>query len=283
MQPQVDRSFAELARLARRVREHIVTMTGLAGSGHPGGSLSAVEILVALYGVVMRHDPRRPDWPDRDRFVLSKGHAAPALYAVLAEMGYFPVSLLATLRKLGSPLQGHPDMRRTPGVEMSTGSLGMGLSVGNGMALAARLDRRDTRVYVLIGDGECESGPVWEAAMAATHYRLDNLVAVIDRNEYQIDGTTEEVIGLAPLAEKWQAFGWHTITVEDGHSLPKLCAAFAEAREVKGRATAIIAHTVKGKGVSFMEKAPLDFHGKAPTPAQVEMALAELRGGQDEL
>lgn len=279
MQSQTEVSIADLAELARRVRMHIITMTGLAGSGHPGGSLSAVEILVTLYGAIMRHDPARPDWPDRDRFVLSKGHAAPALYGVLAECGYFPVSLLATLRKIDSILQGHPDMRRTPGVEMSTGSLGMGLSVANGMALAARLDRRPTRVYALLGDGECDSGPVWEAAMSAAHYRLDNLVAIVDRNRYQIDGATEEIMALGTLADKWRAFGWHVLDVADGHSIADLRQAFAAAREVKGKPSVVIARTVKGKGVSFMEKQPLDYHGKAPSPAQVELALAELRGG----
>lgn len=253
-------------------------MTGLAGSGHPGGSLSSVEILVTLYGVVMRHDPRRPDWPDRDRFVLSKGHAAPALYAVLAESGYFDVSVLRTLRRLDSALQGHPDMRRTPGVEMSTGSLGMGLAMGNGMALGVRLDGRPSRVYVLLGDGECDSGPVWEAAMAAAHYELDNVVAVVDRNGMQIDGTTEAVMQLEDLGQKWRAFGWNVIEVAHGHSIQALQAAFALARETKRVPSVIIAHTVKGKGVSFMEKAPLDFHGKAPSPVQVEQALAELGG-----
>jgi transketolase len=277
LQSQLESPLARLDEMARRVRMHIVAMTGLAGSGHPGGSLSVVEVLVTLYGAVMRHDPQRPDWPERDRLVLSKGHAAPALYAVLAEMGYFPTEYLSTLRRLGSPLQGHPDMRRTPGVDMSTGSLGLGLSVGNGMALSARLDKSPFRVYVILGDGECDAGPVWEAAMAAAHYRLDNLVAVIDRNGLQIDGTTEEVMSLELLADKWRAFGWHVIDVVDGHSIPRLYDAFGEARDHRGAPTVVIAPTVKGKGVSFMENV-LDFHGKAPTQAQVELALAELRG-----
>ena len=278
--PSVD----DLQAMARKLRRHIVTMIGEAGSGHPGGSLSAVEVVTALYFGVMRHDPSNPGWVDRDRFILSKGHAAPLLYAALAEAGYIGVGELSTLRKLDSCLQGHCDMTSTTGVEMSAGSLGQGLSFGVGAALAGRLDGRDYRVYVLLGDGECDEGQVWEAAMAAAHFRpdgyeprsfkLDNLVAIVDNNGLQIDGWNRDVMNIEPLAEKWRAFGWHAIEV-DGHDLPQLLAAFEEAGVVKGKPTAIIAHTVKGKAVSFMEN-NAGFHGKAPTSDEVKKALEEL-------
>ncbi len=265
----------EMAAMAKKLRRHVITMIGKAGSGHPGGSLSAAEIVTALYFKVLRHDPANPRWAERDRFILSKGHAAPILYAALAERGYFPGEELATLRTLGSCLQGHCDMTATRGVEMSSGSLGQGLSFGIGMALAGRLDARDYRVYVLLGDGECDEGQVWEAAMASAHFKLDNLVAIIDHNELQIDGWNRDVMNLEPLPEKWQAFGWHTIE-GNGHDLSQLIAAFDEAKRVKGKPTAIIAHTIKGRGVSFMEN-NVDFHGKAPTPAEIEKALEELK------
>ena len=268
-------SLEEMAAMAKKLRRHVIKMTGKAGSGHPGGSLSAAEIVTALYFKYLRHNPANPQWQDRDRFILSKGHAAPLLYAALAESGYFDVDELATLRALGSCLQGHCDMTTTLGVEMSSGSLGQGLSFGIGIALAGRLDRRDYRVYVLLGDGECDEGQVWEAAMASAHFKLDNLVAIIDHNKQQIDGWNRDVMNLEPLAEKWQAFGWHTIEV-DGHELSQLITAFDEAKQVKGRPTAVIAHTIKGKGVSFMENNP-DFHGRAPTAAEVEKALEELK------
>jgi transketolase len=268
-------SLEEMAAMAKKLRRHVITMIGKAGSGHPGGSLSAAEIVTALYFKVLRHDPANPRWAERDRFILSKGHAAPILYAALAERGYFPGEELATLRTLGSCLQGHCDMTSTRGVEMSSGSLGQGLSFGIGMALAGRLDARDYRVYVLLGDGECDEGQVWEAAMASAHFKLDNLVAIIDHNELQIDGWNRDVMNLEPLPEKWKAFGWHTIEV-NGHDLSQLIAAFDEAKRVKGKPTAIIAHTIKGKGVSFMEN-NVDFHGKAPTPAEMEKALEELK------
>ena len=260
--------------MAKKLRRHIITMIGQAGSGHPGGSLSAVEIMTALYFKLMRHKPLDPQWPGRDRFILSKGHAAPALYAVLAECGYFPVEELMTLRQMGSRLQGHPDRTITPGVEMSSGSLGQGLSFGLGVALAGRLDEQDYRVYVLLGDGECNEGQVWEAAMATAHYNIDNLTAVVDNNGQQIDGWNCDVMSLDPFVAKWQAFGWNVIEV-DGHSLPKLIAAFKEAQGVKGQPTVIVAHTIKGKGVSFMENNP-DFHGTAPNSIEVELALKEL-------
>jgi transketolase len=268
-------SLEEMAATAKKLRRHVITMIGKAGSGHPGGSLSAAEIITALYFKVLRHDPANPRWAERDRFILSKGHAAPILYAALAERGYFPGEELATLRTLGSCLQGHCDMTATRGVEMSSGSLGQGLSFGIGIALAGRLNARYYRVYVLLGDGECDEGQVWEAAMASAHFKLDNLVAIVDHNELQIDGWNRDVMNLEPLPEKWQAFGWHTIEV-NGHDLSQLIAAFDEAKRVRGKPTAIIAHTIKGKGVSFMEN-NVDFHGKAPTPAEMEKALEELK------
>jgi transketolase len=267
-------NVAEMERLARTLRRHIVTMIGRAGSGHPGGSLSAVEIIVSLYFGVMRHNPADPKWPDRDRFVLSKGHAAPALYAVLAEAGYFPLDWLTTLRQLGSPLQGHVDMNRTPGVETSAGSLGQGLSIATGMALAGRIDGRDYRVYALLSDGECQEGQTWEAAMFAAHHQVDNLTVIVDNNGCQLDGFICSIVALDPFPDKWRAFGWNVMEV-DGHSFPALLAALEKARTLKGRPTAIIAHTIKGKGVSFMENNNA-FHGKAPTPEQLTRALEEL-------
>jgi transketolase len=222
----------------------------------------------------MRHDPTNPKWADRDRFILSKGHAAPILYAALAESGYFPIDELCTLRKLGSRLQGHTDMTLTPGVEMSAGSLGQGLSFGIGVALAARLDNRDYHVYVMLGDGECDEGQVWEAAMFAAHHKIDNLTAIVDHNGIQLDGTCCEIMNLTPLADKWRAFNWSVIEI-DGHNISQILAALQNAREAKGQPVVIIAHTVKGKGVSFMENS-VDFHGKAPSPAEAEQALKEL-------
>jgi transketolase len=268
----------ELENKARILRKHIIKMTCAAGSGHPGGSLSAADIVAALYFHELRLDPSRPDWPDRDRFVLSKGHAAPVLYAALAERGFFPLEELLNLRKLGSRLQGHPDMRKVPGVEMSTGSLGQGLSAANGMALAARLDRRDYRVYVLLGDGEIQEGQIWEASMAAAHYKLDNVTAFLDHNGYQIDGPVREVMSPEPVAAKWRAFGWHVIEI-DGHNLSEILSALAEAKTVRGRPTMIVAETVKGRGVSFME-GQVDWHGVAPKPAERDRALAELGDGE---
>ncbi len=265
---------AELKEMAKKLRRHVITMTATAGSGHPGGSLSAADIITALYFKVMRHNPENAQWPDRDRFILSKGHAAPILYAALAESGYFPVEELATLRKLGSRLQGHTDRNLTPGVEMSAGSLGMGLSYGIGVALSARLDRRDYRTYILLGDGECDEGETWEGALSAAHFRIDNLTAIVDCNKIQLSGWTQDIMNLEPLSQKWQAFGWHTIYI-DGHDFNQILAAFQEAGRIKNKPTVIIAHTVKGKGVSFMEN-NVNFHGKAPTPEEAEKALKEL-------
>ncbi|MGI6574678.1 MAG: transketolase [bacterium] len=266
--------LAMLEEMAKRVRRHIITMVAEAGSGHPGGALSIVEIVTALYFAVMRVDPRNPAWPERDRFILSKGHACPALYGVLAEKGYFPVAELKTLRKLGSRLQGHPDMNNTPGVEMSTGSLGQGLAVANGMALAGKLDQKDYRVYVVLGDGEVNEGSVWEAAMATAHYGLANVTAFLDFNGLQIDGQVRDVMNTEPLAEKWAAFGWHVVNI-NGHDFTEILTALDIAQGIKGRPTMIIANTVKGKGVSFMENVAA-WHGKAPNKDQVRQALQEL-------
>jgi len=267
-------SVTEMEAMAKRLRRYIITMTGKAGSGHPGGSLSSVEIVTALYFGLLRHKPSDPQWTDRDRFILSKGHAAPLLYAALAECGYIPIEELITLRQLDSRLQGHTDRTVTPGVEMSAGALGQGLSFAIGVALAGRLNSQKHRVYVLLGDGECDEGQVWEGAMAAAHYKVDNLVAIVDNNGLQIDGWNRDVMNLDPFNQKWQAFGWHVIEV-DGHNLTQLIDAFNQAKPVKGQPTVIIAHTIKGKGVSFMEN-NADFHGKAPTAAEVEIALKEL-------
>jgi transketolase len=269
-----DLSIPELEKVAKQLRRHVITMIATAGSGHPGGSLSAADIVTALYFKVMRHDPKNTQWADRDRFILSKGHAAPILYAALAECGYFPVEELATLRKLGSRLQGHTDRTLTPGVEMSAGSLGQGLSFGIGIALAARLDKRDYHVYVLLGDGECEEGQIWEAAMSAPHFQLDNLTAIVDHNGIQLDGRCCDIMALESLADKWRAFNWHVIEI-DGHDMSQILPALKEAKETTLRPTVIIAHTVKGKGVSFMEN-NVDFHGKAPSAQEAEIALKEL-------
>jgi len=264
----------EMEEIAKRLRRHIITMTGKAGSGHPGGSLSAVEIVTVLYFRLLRHKPLDPQWSDRDRFILSKGHAAPLLYAALAECGYFPVDELSTLRQLDSRLQGHTDRTVTPGVEMSAGALGQGLSFAIGIALAGRLNSQSYRAYVLLGDGECDEGQIWEGAMAAAHFKVDNLTAIVDNNGQQIDGWNRDVMNLDPFNKKWQAFGWHVIEV-DGHDFTQLIDAFNQAKQVKGQPTVIIAHTIKGKGVSFMENNP-DFHGKAPNAEEVEIALREL-------
>jgi len=269
-----DLSVPELEQKAKLLRRHVITMIANAGSGHPGGSLSAADVITALYFKVMRHDPKNPKWPDRDRFVLSKGHAAPILYAALAECGYFPVEELSTLRKLGSRLQGHTDMTLTPGVEMSAGSLGQGLSFGLGIALAARLDKKSYRTIVLLGDGECDEGQVWEAAMFAPHHRVDNITAIVDHNDLQLDGRTCDIMGLEPLGDKWRAFNWHVLEI-NGHDIKQIINALKKAGDTRGKPTAIIAHTIKGKGVSFME-GNVDFHGKAPSPQETEQALKEL-------
>lgn len=271
------KNVKQLESIAKEVRGLIIKMLAKAGSGHPGGSLSAVEILVTLYFSVMRHDPQNPHWEDRDRFHLSKGHACPVLYAVLAKTGYFDESELWTLRRFGSMLQGHAD-RRTPGVEISTGSLGQGLSIALGMALGARVAKKDYRVYCLLGDGEIQEGNVWEAAMAAAHYNVGNLCAILDYNKFQIDGSVDEIMSLEPIEDKWEAFGWHTIVI-DGHDISDLISAFEQAKEIKKKPTIIIAQTIKGKGVSFMEHV-VDFHGRVPSPEEEKKALEEILGNE---
>ena len=280
----ITKSAAEIEETARHMRVNIVKMLAEAGSGHPGGSLSAADIVAALYfGGYMNYDEHDPDNPDRDRFILSKGHAAPVLYAVLAEVGYIPENELLTLRKLGSRLQGHPDSQKLPGVEVSTGSLGQGLSISAGLALGLRLDaQRDGtqphRVFTLLGDGEIEEGQVWEAALFAAHYNLDNLVAIVDYNSLQIDGDVDDVAGMRDIPAKFQAFGWQTIEV-DGHDVNALLMAYQAATLIQGAPVCIVARTVKGKGVSFME-GQAGWHGKAPNAEQAAQALADLGAGE---
>jgi len=265
---------AELALLAKRMRRTAIEMITAAKSGHPGGSLSIAEIVVTLYFDILRHDPARPDWKDRDRFILSKGHCCPMLYAVMAECGYCPKESLNTLRKLGSIYQGHPDVRFIPALEASTGSLGLGLSIGLGTALAAKLDGSPARTYVVLGDGEIQEGQIWEAAMFASFHKVDNIVAIVDWNRIQLDGFVKDIMDLEPLADKWRSFGWHVLEV-DGHSIHALQKAFIEAGATVGKPTCILAHTIKGKGVSFMENNP-KFHGSAPSAQEFEQAMLEL-------
>jgi len=259
---------------ANEIRKHVIRMIGKASSGHPGGSLSCADLLAALYFDEMNIDPKNPQWEDRDRFVMSKGHAAPALYAALALKGYFPVEELDTLREFGSILQGHPYSGKTPGVDISTGSLGQGLSIANGIALGAKLNKQDFYVYCLMGDGETEEGQVWEAAMTAAHYKLDHVIGFVDYNHLQIDGTIEEVIGNGNLQARFASFGWNVLTV-DGHDIGAILDAIAQAKATKGIPTMIVMNTVKGKGVSFMEN-QVGWHGKAPNAEQVAQALKEL-------
>ena len=263
-----------LKEKAAELRKDVITMIYEAQSGHPGGSLSAADFVAALYFSEMKVDPKNPKWPDRDRFVLSKGHACPIQYAALAELGYFDKSVLSTLRKEGSILQGHPDMKKCPGIDISTGSLGQGFACGAGMALAAKLDGKDYRVFVVIGDGESQEGEIWEAAQVCNKYKLDNIVVFCDYNNLQIDGTVEEVNSPYPIDKKFEAFNFHVINI-DGHDFDAIDAAFKEAREIKGQPTAIIAKTVKGKGVSFMEN-QVSWHGSAPNDEQYAVAMADL-------
>ena len=264
----------EMKIKARKIRRDIINMISTAGSGHPGGSLSAVEIMTALYFKVLRHNPAEPAWPDRDRFVLSKGHAAPVLYSTLCEAGYLPEAELCTLRQIDSRLQGHPECNVTPGVEMSAGALGMGLSFGIGTALAGKLNSRNYYTYVLLGDGECDEGQVWESVMAAAHFKLEKLIAIVDNNGIQIDGWNKDVMNLDPLNEKWKSFNWNVIETA-GNDIEQVVRALNQAKTTTGRPTVIIAHTVKGEGVSFMENNP-DFHGKAPNAEETKKALKEL-------
>lgn len=273
---QMNRDLEKLKVVANDIRQDIVKMLTESSSGHPGGSLSAVEILTSLYFSEMKIDVKNPRWEDRDRFVLSKGHAAPVLYATLAERGFFDKKELMTLRKINSMLQGHPNMHDTPGVDMSTGSLGQGISAANGMAIAGKLDKKDYRVFALLGDGELEEGQVWEAAMSAAHYKLDNLTAFVDHNGLQIDGKITDVMNPEPIADKFRAFGWNVICI-DGHNFNEIFAAIDEAKAFKGKPTLIVAATIKGKGVSFMEN-QASWHGTAPSKEQCAQAISELGG-----
>ena len=266
---------SELMKTANEIRKSIVTAVHAAKSGHPGGSLSAADIYTYLYFEELNIDPKDPKKADRDRFVLSKGHTAPGYYSTLAHRGFFPVEDLTTLRKVGSYLQGHPDMKHIPGVDMSSGSLGQGISCAVGMALAGKMDHKDYRVYTLLGDGEIEEGQVWEASMFAGHRKLDNLVVIVDNNNMQIDGTLDEVCSPDPIDKKFEAFNFHVIHVADGNDFAQLAEAFKEARETKGMPTAIIAHTLKGKGVSYME-GQVGWHGKAPNDEEYAIAMEEL-------
>jgi transketolase len=280
MTRQADRSLEQCVALvqarARQVRRHIVEMVYLAQSGHIGGALSAADIVTALYWDLMRIDPARPDWPDRDRFILSKGHACPVWYANLAMRGYFGLEHLRTLRQFGSILQGHPDMHKTPGVDITTGSLGQGLSLGVGMALHGKLAGKDYRVYVMLGDGEINEGQVWEAAASSAKYKLDNLIAFVDNNRLQMDGLTADVMPMEPIDAKWRAFNWEVARI-DGHDVRAILSTVEWAWTVRGRPVCIIADTVKGKGVSFMENQRA-WHGEAPNQEQYEQAMAELAG-----
>jgi transketolase len=267
-------TISALKAQANEIRRDILAMIHAAHSGHPGGSLSAADFVTALYFHFLRIDPARPDWPDRDRFILSKGHACPVWYATLARRGYFPVDQLKTLRQINSILQGHPDMNKTPGLDMTTGSLGQGLSVGVGMGLGLKLDRRRSRVYVVLGDGELDEGQVWEAAMAAAKFKLDNLLAIVDYNNLQLDGTCDEVMPLEPLAAKWKAFNWRVFEM-DGNDMRQIVDTIQQALAVVGQPSVIIAKTIKGKGVSFMENM-CDWHGRAPSDEQFEQAVREL-------
>lgn len=263
-----------LREQAKKIRKDIVTMIGQAKSGHPGGSLSAVEIVTYLYFEEMNINPADPKWDNRDRFVLSKGHAAPVLYAALAQKGFFPVEELTTLRKIDSHLQGHPDMNKVPGVDMSTGSLGTGFSAAVGIALACQMDHKANYVYTLLGDGELQEGQVWEAAMAAAHYKLNHLIAFVDNNGLQIDGNIDDVMSPNPIDAKFAAFGWHVLSI-DGHDFQQIAEAVAKAKAEKGKPTMIVAKTVKGKGISYMEN-QAGWHGSAPSEEQVAQALTEL-------
>ncbi len=271
----------ELQKTACRIRMGVIEGTFHAKSGHPGGSLSIADDLAYLYWKEMRVDPANPAWPDRDRFVLSKGHCVPALYAALALKGYFPWDEIKSLRHTGALLQGHPDMKHIPGIDMSTGSLGQGISAACGMALAGKLDQKDYRVYSILGDGEIEEGQVWEAAMFAAHYKLDNLCVIVDNNGLQIDGPVADVMSPYPIGDKFAAFGWHVITV-DGHDFDQLEAAFHEAKTIQGKPVVLVQKSVKGKGVSFMEN-QVSWHGSAPNAEQYEIAMAELKAALAQL
>lgn len=271
-------NILELKETAKTVRKNIIESVSAAKSGHPGGSLSVADILTVLYFDKMNINPEQPKMENRDRLILSKGHVAPALYSVLAERGYFPKEELTKLRKFNCMLQGHPDMKSIPGIDMSTGSLGQGLSAANGMALAAKLDKKDHKIYVILGDGEVQEGQVWEAAMSSAHYKLDNVTAILDYNGLQIDGSNDEVMGISPIDKKFAAFGWHVIKI-DGHDLEAIGNAINEAKTISGKPTIIIAKTIKGKGVSFMQN-DAGWHGTAPNEEQRKAAIEELERGE---
>ena len=268
-------SVEELEKMAVIIRCDIIDMICTAAAGHPGGSLSAADVVTALYFRVMRIDPQNPNWPDRDRFILSKGHACPVWYAALAERGYFDKSHLKTLRQMGSILQGHPDMLKTPGIDMTAGSLGHGLPAGLGMALAGKLQQKDYHVFVIIGDGESQEGSIWEASMAAPNFKLDNLTAILDYNHLQNDYSVDDIMPIHPVVDKWQAFGWHVIEI-DGHDMAQVVQALEEAKAHRGAPTMIVANTVKGKGVSYMENV-CEWHGRAPCQEEADKAIEELR------
>jgi len=273
--PQTFMSIEELKAIATTIRCDIIEMITTANAGHPGGSLSAADIVTALYFRIMRINPKNPDWPDRDRFILSKGHACPVWYAALAERGYYDKAHLGTLRRLNSILQGHPDMKKTPGIDMTAGSLGHGLSAGLGMALSGKMRKKDYHVWIIIGDGESQEGSIWEAAMSGAKWKLDNLTAILDHNNLQNDDCVDTEMPIEPVADKWRAFGWHVIEI-DGHNMTEIVEALEGAKTFKGMPTIIIAHTIKGKGVSFMENV-VDWHGRAPCEEEAIQALEEIR------
>lgn len=266
---------------ANVIRRDIVKMIYKADSGHPGGALSAADIVAVLYFHVMHIDPKNPKWEYRDRFILSKGHSCPVVYSALSQLGYFSREKLWTLRDVGSILQGHPDMRKTPGIDMTTGSLGHGLSAGVGIAIAGKLDQKSYRVFVMLGDGEIQEGQVWEAAMSASHYKLDNLVAIVDYNKLQVDGFVDRVMSIEPLVDKWRAFGWYTMVI-DGHNIEEIIDAFQKIGTIYGRPSVIIAHTIKGKGISFMEN-QVEWHCKTPTAEQMKQVMKDLAGEDGKL
>ena len=273
--PQVFMSIEELKAMATTIRCDIIDMITTANAGHPGGSLSAADIVTALYFRIMRIDPKNPNWKDRDRFILSKGHACPVWYAALAECGYYDKAHLGTLRQIDSILQGHPDMKKTPGIDMTAGSLGHGLSAGLGMALSGKMRKKDYHVWIIIGDGESQEGSIWEAAMSGAKWKLDNLTAILDHNNLQNDDCVDTEMPIEPVADKWRAFGWHVVEI-DGHDMEAIVESLENAKSFKGMPTIIIAHTIKGKGVSFMENV-VDWHGKAPCKEEAVQALEEIR------
>jgi len=277
----LEKRIRYLKEKAKEVRKNIIDMIFISQSGHPGGALSAADIMTALYFDILKIDPKNPHWSDRDRFILSKGHACPVWYSCLAMRGYFPMKELKTLRKFESILQGHPDMRKTPGIDMTTGSLGQGLSLGVGMALEGKLVKKNYHIYVILGDGEINEGQIWEAAASASKYKLDNLTAIVDKNNLQMDGFTDKIMPMDPIDKKFGAFGWYTITI-NGHDMKEILTTLEETKKIKGKPVCIIANTIKGKGVNFMENIR-KWHGKAPNQQEYEIAIKEIQGGNDEI